>query len=292
MVVPIRLAQHTARATLSSLLEQCRDYPAEVIAVVSSDDPTLDSVRDLNHPRLRVIVKQGRAGVPQLRRDAVLASQAPFVMIAEDHCLYPSGWIRGLVEVVEKRGVAVSGGPVENGRTSYTGWAQYFTRYSGFMPPVTDGPIRGLPGNNACYRRELLISHRELLTAGFWEAEFNHAVLPETGPFWMSPSLAISAHQVRGTLEYASLRYRHGRCYGARRVASVSSGERRWLLLQASLIPATLFARAARAIFRKRRRRKEFFLTTPLLLIYFGAWGLGELVGYLFGSGSSCLETD
>jgi hypothetical protein len=87
----------------------------------------------------------------------------PFVAITEDHSLLPSGWIGGLLAAIEKDGMDVSGGPVSNGRRSVAGWAQYFTRYSNFMPPVTEGLTRSLPGNNTWYvvRTGLVIAKTE-----------------------------------------------------------------------------------------------------------------------------------
>ena len=152
------------------------------------------------------------------------------------------------------------------------------------MPPVTEGFTRSLPGNNACYRREILLAHSELLREGFWEAEFNHALLRAGCKMWMAPSLEVSQRQQRGLLEYIPLRFRHGRCYGARR------DRKPWLA--APLIPMVLFLRAARAVFSRRRDQIVFVAVSPFVFVYMVSWALGEVAGYLFGAGQSCLQTD
>jgi len=160
------------------------------------------------------------------------------------------------------------------------------------MPPVGEGPVRALPGNSACYPRQVFIANANLLGEGFWEAEFNEALLQQNCTLWISPTLEVQQHQHRGILEYVALRYRHGRCYGGRRLRCASQPERKRLLRSIPFIPLALFFRAARAVWRKRRNRGRFLLVSPLLVVYFCAWATGEAVGYLFGAGQSCLDTD
>ena len=192
---------------------------------------------------------------------------------------------------MDEHGVDVSGGGVNQGLESYAGWAQYFTRYSNFMPPLAEGTTRMLPGNNACYRRSVLARYGASLKEGFWEAEFNHEIAREK-PFWLCAGAAVRQHQRRGMFDYIPLRFRHGRCYGARRWQATPAAGRTALLAQSPLIPALLFVRAARAVSAKPGNRFRFVIACPLLLLYFLAWGAGELTGYLAGAGGSCVRTD
>lgn len=291
IIVPVRHAERTIRSTLESLLVQTADFAFEVIVVISEDDPSARALAGFERPNLRVLVAPGRSGVPQLRGLGAAQAQAPFVAIVEDHCLFPAGWLRGLVQAIEQQDAAASGGPVSNGRRSWTGWAQYFTRYSAFMPPVAAGWTHALPGNNACYRREALVAHAGCLTEGFWEAEFNRDLMRAGGRMWMCAELAVVQRQERGMLEFAPLRFRHGRCYGARRVAA-SPSERGKLLALSPLIPAVLFARALRSVLSKKQYWFRFALAAPLVLVYMLAWSAGEVAGYLFGAANSCGSTD
>jgi glycosyltransferase involved in cell wall biosynthesis len=292
VIVPIRRAHKTIRATLLSLLDQCKSVPVEIVALVSEADPSREQLKDLTSPVLRLIVAPGRQGIPQLRRDGVRQSLAPWVIITEDHCVFPDGWLKGLIKDLPYNGNQVRGGPVLNGIPSLLGWAQYFTRYSSFMPPISSGDARALPGNNACYSRAVLTQNADLLRDGFWEAEFNVSILRRHCTLSISPELCVEQRQERGLFEYVALRFRHGRCYGGRRFRDSTRPERNRLLWTMPLIPGVLFWRAARSVFRKRQYRGQFVLASPLLCVYFSAWAAGEAVGYLFGTGTSCLDTD
>jgi glycosyltransferase involved in cell wall biosynthesis len=291
IIIPVRQAASTIRQTLASLSPQCQECNAEILVMVSESDATHKLLKDFEAPRVRVMVQPEALGVPQLRRDGVLASCAPYVVITEDHCTFPDGWLKTLVMGSRARG-AVIGGPVRNGRRTFAGWAQYFTRYSAFLPPAPRGVTRALPGNNAIYARAAIDPYLHLLKEGFWESEFNHALLAGGHPFWMEPDLAVEQHQERGAFAYIPLRFRHGRCYAWRRSRDAAPRIRSRLLAIVPLIPFLLYLRAARNVFRSRHHIGMFLLTTPLLMCYFGAWAAGELTGYISGPGVDWWDTD
>jgi len=291
VVVPVRRAERTIRATLNSLLAQRCIEPWEVILVLSRNDPTAGLLnRDLPPP-VRLLEPPGPGGVPQLRRDGVRQARGEFIVITEDHCLYPEGWLQGLLDCMQTRGVEAAGGPVLNASSSLTGLALYLTRYSAFLPGI-EGHATELPGNNSCYRREALENDESWMRDGFWEAEFNQHLVRCGGRMWMSRDSAVQQKQHRGLLEFAMLRFRHGRCYGARRIRSASRSERRKRLLTAPLIPAVLFARIMRAVWTKRFPKLRFAAAAPLILVYVTCWAAGEITGYLAGAGNSCHSTD
>ena len=282
VLLPVRRAQSTLRATLDSLLQQISLLDAEILVAVSELDPTYGMVRNLvPHPQIRTLIVPGRRSIPQLRGDALALANADYVVITEDHCTFPPGWLNRLVEA--SQGAVVSGGGVLNGRESWVGWAQYFTRYWAFQPPLPEGPAQHLPGNNACYPRTVLDRYGHLLLQGFWEADFN-AALRKTESLCVVAGCDVIQHQQRGILEYIPLRFRHGRCYGARRE------DKR--LARVPVVPAVLFLRAARTVFAKKQRRIHFLFASPLLLVYFCAWAAGEAWGYIFGAGDSCSGSD
>ncbi len=269
VVVPVRQAHHTILQTLQSLIAQCAELDAEIIVAVTRGDSSLNGI-DTN--QVRVLTVEPPAGVPQLRSAAAALAGGDFLVITEDHCTFRPGWLQALVQAAAERPGSVCGGPVENGLPTYVGWAQYFTRYAALG--------NNLPGNNACYPRALIESRLPLLQDGFWEAEFNRTLAASGVPFVMLPSLAVLQHQHRGALEYIALRFRHGRCYGARRKSR--------MLLFSPLLPALLYWRMLRA----RWNHAWFLATSPLILIYVLAWSIGEVTGSLRGAGSSCTETD
>jgi hypothetical protein len=284
VVIPVRLAQSTIESTLEAAIGQAREVGGEVVVAICRSDPSysiVESIAARESEVLRLVTSGEPCGVPQLRRDGVRAARARWVVITEDHCLFRSGWLAGML-----RGAGdVRGGAVANGRNSYAGWAQYFSRYAAFMPPVQDGPAAQLPGNNACYARHLLDS--ESIEEGFWEAELNRKLAERGVQLFMCSGLTIAQRQQRDWLEFASLRFRHGRCYGGQR-----GGSTLLALLRGPLIPAILIWRILRAESHKRYKVGWFVVTFPLLAFYILAWSLGEEVGYLAGPGHSCRSTD
>ncbi len=291
VVVPIRKACETASTTVTELLKQCELNEAELIVVVSELDATRPQLELLKHPRLRLLVRPGFQAIPQLRRDGVRAARARWVVITEDHCRFPPAWLSDVITVQNSVGRGVVGGPVDNGRRTLVGWAQYFTRYTAFMGPMEAGPARALSGSSACYPRELLDQYSCELKDGFWEAEFNATLLNHNEQLWMFPKLAVEAHQSRGFFEYILLRYRHGRSYGARRFENANPRQQRRLLLSIAVIPVVLYGRAARLAFQKGRCL-ALLLASLLLIPYLCAWSLGEAIGYLFGPANKPLDTD
>lgn len=281
VLVPVRRAETTLRTTVDSLRAACHDVEHEIVVAFSEADPTASIAQKLQGVKL--VSRTELASVPQLRRDALRASTGEFVAITEDHCTFPHGWLETLIAAADAHPASAWGGPVANGRTSWLGWAHFFTRYTAFLPPGRAAYTAHLPGNNALYRRQDLLGIATEWADGFWEAELNAVLARESGPFWFAPQACITQHQQRGLFEYASLRYRHGRCYGARCGKPHS--------VPVLFVATLLFWRGLRAAARAGELPR-FLVLSPLLGVYYSCWALGEAAGYLFGPGNSCGNTD
>ncbi len=281
IVIPVRRATKTLAECVASMRTTCHGLDAEVIVAYATEDETARLAEQLSGVRLVRAV--GRRSVPQLRRDGVQAAQGEYVLITEDHCIASNDWARTLLQAAEAHPASGWGGPVQNARRSWLGWVHYLTRYTAFLPPGKVGFTRHLPGNNALYRREDLAALSEEWRGGFWEAEFNEVLVRGQRPFWYVPEACIDQRQMRGLLEYVSLRYRHGRCYGAR------CGKPHSAVF--FFVAALLFVRGLRAAVRSGKAVR-FGTAAPLLIVYYFAWAAGEMVGYLAGAGNSCSDTD
>ena len=281
IVIPVRRARTTLARCVESMRAACVGLDAEIVVAYSADDETAPIAAALQGVRL--VRAEGRRSVPQLRRDGVRAASGEFILITEDHCTVSADWARALLRAAAEHPASSWGGPVRNGRTSWLGWAHYFTRYTAFLPPGRAGYTRHLPGNNALYRRDDLLAFAGEWGDGFWEAELNAVMTRERGPFWYVPEAVVEQRQMRGLFEYASLRYRHGRCYGAR----CGQGHSAVFFFVAAL----LFWRGLRAAGRNGVMGR-FLTVAPLLVVYYSCWAAGEMVGYLAGPGDSCSDTD
>ncbi|HYM13348.1 MAG TPA: glycosyltransferase, partial [Bryobacterales bacterium] len=243
--------------------------------------------------RLRVIEMAAARSVPQLRAEGLRAARGRLVAITEDHCLFAPGWVAGLLRTHSEREAAAVGGPVENGRAAGAlDWAIYFSRYAGSMPPLGRGPASALPGNNACYKREILDANVALYAHGFWENEFNRDLVARGYVLWLEPDLVVTHNKPYRFVPYLALRYRHARCFGGMIAGGLRVSQRLQRAVFSPLIPVLLLVRAARSVFRKKRRRGLFLRALPALLLCYGVWFWGELAGYLCGPGDACSQTD
>lgn len=292
VVVPVRRAVATAEGTLLSLLD--RDG-LEVIAVVSGDDPTAPLLRNLRdrRPTLTLIEVPGEHSVPQLRAHGIRAARGRFVAITEDHCELSARWPQVLAAPLADPEVGAAGGGVGNGRRdSVADWAIYFSRYAALMPPLPRGPAQALPGNNACYRRELLESQRHVYKDGFWEHEFHQHLQRQGLRLVLEPDAVVRHSKPYRFGAYLSLRFQHGRCFGGMIRKANGAGAAATRVLFSPLTPFLLAARSARAVSAKKAYNREYYLALPLLLLCYVAWTAGEVAGRLFGPGQSCSQTD
>jgi glycosyltransferase involved in cell wall biosynthesis len=292
IVIPVRRAVDTAEYTLRRLLD--RDG-LEIIAVVASEDPTAAPLRELQRlcPRLVLLEIPGSLSVPQLRAHGIRAARGRFVAITEDHCELSPGWPQTLAAALDDPQAGAAGGAVSNGRRdSLADWAIYFSRYATLMPPLPRGPAQALPGNNACYRRELLQSLQPLYANGFWEHEFHQRLRRQGWKLLQVPDAVATHRKPYRFGAYLALRFRHGRCFGG--MIRVAGGFRDAAARVAfsPLTPFLLTLRSARAVAAKQVHRGEFCLALPLLLLCYAAWTAGEVAGCLFGPGQACSQTD
>ncbi len=259
----------------------------EVIVAVGATVPSLAQLAGLDQDLVRMQIVEERAGdAATSPRSSTRRNRGTFIVITEDHCLFPPGWLGGLAQAAMAISGAVCGGPVDNGRISRVGWAQYFTRYAAFLPVTSKwashqpaGQQRLLSGQSDCRpqgasaktdfgKRSLIMRSQSMVFR-----------------FTSCPNYAIVQNQHRTASEYVPLRFRHGRCYGARRSNSLPGLARAKLLLLVPSLPFLLYFRIARSVVLSRWIRSAFLLASPFILIYVFAWTAGEITGYLAGPG-------
>ena len=292
VVVPVRQGAETAADTLGKLLGR---EGLEVIAVVSSEDPTAALLRDLRQrlPSLALLEIAGSWSAPQLRAHGVRAARGRLVAITEDHCDFSPNWPQALAAALDDPTAGAGGGGVTNGRRgSLVDWAIYFSRYASVMPPNPRGPAQTLSGNNACCRRDVLEAHRAFYENGLWEHEFHRHLLRHGLRLIQEPAAVVTRRKPYQFGPYCALRFRHGRCFGGMIRKSGGGLTLAARLLASPLTPFLQALRSARAVAVKRVHRKEYCLALPLLVICYMAWAAGEVAGYLGGSGEACSQTD
>lgn len=261
---------------------------AEVIVADWTDEETRQRVRD-RWPFARLLSFDEPMAVPELRAAGILAAQAPYVALIEDHCVVEEGWSARLLGA-HRRGYSVVGGPVRNGETRrIRDWAAFLCEYSAHMEPAAGGVVPDLVGMNVSYDRRALEAIDDLVREGRWES-WLHPRLRQRGFAFYCDREAI-IHHVKdfGIREFLSQRYHYSRSHAGMRRDEL--GSKRWVYVGGSpLLVPVLYHRIAREVLRRRSPLKEFGLATPLILLYLSVWAYGEAIGYAFGGGRSLLR--
>jgi Glycosyl transferase family 2 len=225
--------------------------------------------------------------IPQLRSLAFARARGDSVAVIEDHVLVPRGWARRLLNL-QGSGEEVVGGSVENAATErLVDWAAFLCEYSHLLPPLPEGPVASLPGNNTVYRRSLLEKYRAVTGEGRWEDYLHRRMLEDGVQLYSRPDIKVGHKKHYTIWEYLSQRYLYSRSYAGMRLRGASAGKRMAYGLAAFALPPLLFLRTVRTIWRKKCHRQELMKSLPLLVLFVSGWGWGEVVGAWFGPGDA-----
>ena len=282
VVVPSVNGWSDLRGCLEALEAQQKDVALEILVADRCGEPLRGELARA-FPAVRLLPAEPGTTIPDLRAMAFGAATGRAVAVIEDHVLVPEGWARQMLAALngEER---VVGGSVENAATTrLVDWAAFLCEYSQLIPPLSEGPVPGLTGNNTIYPRALLERFREATRAGRWE-NYLHDVLREAGVTLVQrPEIRVGHKKHYTVWEYVSQRYLYARSYAGARVAGAPLARRLAYGLAAFALPPLLFVRIVRTIWGKGRHRRELLLSLPLLAVFVCSWALGEVIGYWFG---------
>lgn len=238
-------------------------------------------------PAARLVSVPAGTTIPAMRHRAFEEARGAVVAVIEDHVIVPPGWGRGLLDALAE-GAEVVGGPIANAATGrLLDWATFLCEYSACLPPLPEGPVPWLPGNNVAYRRELLERFREVTAEGKWENHL-HDAMRSAGVVLVSRNALVVGHKKHfGFGEYLGQRYLYSRSYAGARVEGAPVARRLFLGLAALGLPALLLWRIQASLARKGVPPGRRLATLPLMLPFVAAWGLGEVVGYVAGAGDA-----
>ena len=270
---------------LASLREQVRSSSTELIVVDRTGESTRERIRQA-FPFVTVIAapEDQVPTVPQMRRVGAEAASGEIVAILEEHCTAPSTWLDAIAANFLSTDVAIGGPILDNNYASPTDWCVYFSEYHNYMPPWLDGERYSLNGANTAYRREQLLTHRDVLDAGYWEVVL-HPRLVKDGSF-----RAINAVGVHHTGPFAygyylRQRYLLSRVWGGTQKERSTLPTRLLHIAIGPVLPAFLFLRVTSRVLQRQRYIAPYLLTLPLLVPAWFCYAWGETLGYLVGPG-------
>lgn len=271
---------------LGALERRCPEV--EVVVADWTDPVTRMQVRE-RWPGVRLLSFDDPMAVPELRAAGIAAATAPHVAVIEDHCMVRDGWSHRIL-AAHAAGHPVVGGAIRNAAVRrIRDWAAFLCEYSEHMEPVAGGRVGSLPGMNVSYDRRALTAMAELLAQGRWETWLHPHLQRQGFALFCDPAIVVDHAKEFGVCEFLSQRYHYARSHAGMRNPQPCWRRFVYLCGSALLVPL-LYLRVARNVVTKRRQRRRLVAATPLLLLYLGAWALGEAVGYAAGGGRSILK--
>ncbi len=271
---------------LAALSVQRTDVRLEILVIDRCGEPVRSRIRTM-YPDVRLVEVNAATTIPQMRAEAFRLATAPAVAVIEDHVLVPEGWARRLLNALGSTEQVVAGA-VENAATgTLLDWAAFLCEYSHCLPPLPAGRVEWLTGNNVVYPKPLLDRYRTVIEEGRWE-NYLHDTLRDAGiPLICHPEIVVGHKKHYTVGEYVSQRYLYARSYAGARVAGAPLPRRLAYGLAAFALPPLLYYRTVSRILAKGRHRAWLIKSLPLLGVFVVAWGWGEVVGYLRGSGNA-----
>lgn len=272
---------------LDSLRDQVAIPGIETIVVDRCGDQTAARLEH-DYPFVTLIQASlgQRPSVPKLRELGVLQAEGEIVAIIEEHCVAPPDWIHTIRSSFRNGDVAVGGPILDNDYGRIRDWVVYFSEYHNYLPPWSNGERYLLNGANIAYRREVLVRHKEVLGAGYWEVVL-HPRLIQEGSFRSAPRMGVHHTGPFAYRYYLEQRYLLSRVWGGTQRNKVGAARRLAYLIAAPAFPLLLLGRIAHRALQSGRYVAKFLAALPLLIPVAVAYVWGEWLGYLLGVGNA-----
>ena len=282
------IASNNARVSiaecLSTIAAQAHEG-VEIIVVDNSTDGTREIIERHDH-EIRVIHASPSALIPELWEVGIAASGGDLVAVTTAHCIPAKDWIGAICEAHRGDDAGV-GGAIENHEgATLVDWAVYFCRYRQFMLPFERAVVAEIAADNASYKRADLLACRDAWRGGFWEPAVHARLRAEGRQLIVVPEIVVYHRRSFGIGGFVVQRFRHGTEYGRDRASRLSTLTRALHVVSSPAIPILLLLRTVAAVRSRRRHGGELARTLPLLLLFFCAWSVGEVAGYLRGPGA------
>jgi hypothetical protein len=224
--------------------------------------------------------EQPDALVPHLWSEGIAYARGRIVALTIAQMIPAADWLDRIREECEQHDAV--GGAIDPGeRLRLVDWAEYLCRYARDMPPFDPNDHDELAGDNAAYKRELLLSVSEALADGFWEPVVHPALREQGARFWHTPSMLVRQGRSCGFAAFARQRTEHGRLYAHQRGGNFTRARNAIGVLAAPAVAFLMTARVARRVFAKRRFRLRTVTALPLVLALNGVWAFAEARGHL-----------
>jgi glycosyltransferase involved in cell wall biosynthesis len=275
---------------LESVEKQAQDCGAEVIVVACGTAAFAHRIAQ-KFPWVRLIHREERETVPDLRRRGVEQATGEIVAIIEEHCIAAPDWLSRAIAAHAGGNYGVVGGPVvDHAYKRLRDWVVYFCEYNNYLPPWQAGEWHDLGSANIAYSRAVLLLYKDLLGAGYWEAALHPRLLADGVKFRAVPEMVV--HH-RGPFDYGyylQQRYWFSRAFAGAR--NLPASHKLAYFVAAPVVPFLLLARMSKRVWHRHCRIHKFAQSLPLLIPALFVYVAGECVGYLAGPGDALYKVE
>ena len=268
-------------AAIDALPERDR---IEVVVVETVGETTREQLHA--HTRPILMIPSDRLPIPRLRYRGIAQASGRLIAVIEDHAAVDRDWAAALLNAHDGPWGAVAGA-VENGVDGFVNWAVFFCEYAPFMRPVAEGEYADLPGNNIAYKRPDLLKHAQVLDEGKWESWINEKLRVDGVPIASTNAMVVRHIKRFGIAYFLAQRFHFARSYAGMRRCDQSWPIRLVYAAGSLALPALLTVRVTKTVLAKRRHLAKFAMVWPLVALFMTVGAVGEMLGYLAGSGQS-----
>lgn len=287
----IIVAFYDCQSSLKDCLESISRQINDKVEIIVSSCCTLDysSLPSKNDFAITFIEFPVKTILPVLLSAGIASSKGEIIAVTDSSCIVAEDW----VEYILKSHQTVSpviGGSVEILDTgeNLTSWASYFCDYGRFMLPGRRGATDAIPGNNFSMKRHILSTGSELIENQFWKTHWCLTLQSKGIELVSEPSVLVRWQKNYKTIPFLINRFHNGRCFAGMRVVENLVITRVFYALGSVLLPVVALFRIVVPVVRSRRFLWKLLLSLPLISLATASWSVGEMIGYIAGSGESC----
>ena len=274
---------------LESLAGQARAGEVEVIVAANFNGGAQAAITR-QFPFAVYLALPATTTVPELRARGAAAARGEIIALIEDNCFVDARWCEEIRKAHALPHAAIGGAVENDSRARLFDWAVYLSDYGKYMPPLPAGETDTLPGNNLSYKRSALEQMKASCADGIFETFLNAELRRRGQTLYLAPAALVYHRKSYAVIKTLIRYYHHARAYGGMRVARAPMARRLAFIAGSLALPVLLPARIALRALRKGRQTKAVCLSLPHLCLLMASWSLGELLGYLFGAGTSARQ--
>jgi hypothetical protein len=283
--------ERAARALASLLAQRAVDRLEVLLLDCAPEAPPPPPLPGSDHPSVVCKRLPAATSFGAAKALGVRLARAPVVAFLEEHCRVFPGWAEALIAAHRGPWAGV-GAEVHNGNPRRLGSRiMALMNYHPWQPPAPRGECEMLPGHNASWKRDLLLSYGDRLELLLRAEIVLHTRLRRDGHRLLLEPDAKLAHWNDGRIAGAARGfYLFHRCYGPTRAEVFGWTAARRLLYVAATpaIPLYFVARLLAVLARRRPRLVASALaTSPWMIAAQLAGAVGQAAGLLFGLGDT-----